>query len=300
MHNDQVITDEYQPPRPLLPVVLGLIIGIAFQEYLRLGLTPLLCGTIILFGLFVLLFVFKKATTLRYLVIFALCILAGALRLNTYYETPTSHIKHLIGEFIPVRLTGTIINEPQIYQTDEESEEEDETALRQPRQPGGSFIIKVNQLSWRGVSETVSGVVKVNCRYFVPSVAYGDEVELLGLLYTPYTPTNPGQFNYARYLARQNIYKLFKVSKLEDIKAIAKNRGCPFIQVTYRVRNYLGQFIDERFRSGQANLLKALLLGRRESLPDDLEDKFIQSGTIHALSVSGLHVGVIVFVVFWC
>jgi len=263
------------------------MLGIVLQEYLGIGHGYLFSCAVSLVIIFLVLFLTKRLGPLRWLVILALCVLVGALRLNIYYDTSANHIKNLKGEFLPMRLVGTVVSELKVYQSEKYYQQR------------SNFIVKLNRLNWRGESDVVSGLVKVNCRYFTPQVDYGDQVELLGLLYTPYPPTNPGQFHYARYLARRNIYKMFKVSKPEDIKVISRGKGNPLRQITYGVRQSLSKRVDERFRADQAGLLKALLLGKREAVSDDLEDKFVRSGTIHYLAVSGLHVGIIVFIFFW-
>lgn len=40
-------------------------------------------------------------------------------------------------------------------------------------------------------------------------------------------------------------------------------------------------------------LLKALLLGYREDLPDTREESFVRTGTLHVFAISGLHVGIL-------
>ena len=42
-----------------------------------------------------------------------------------------------------------------------------------------------------------------------------------------------------------------------------------------------------------AGLLRALLLGYREDLPDEREESFARTGTLHVFAISGLHVGII-------
>jgi competence protein ComEC len=46
-------------------------------------------------------------------------------------------------------------------------------------------------------------------------------------------------------------------------------------------------------------LVKAILLGLRDELEPDQNQAFVQSGTIHALAVSGSHVGIIYIAVLW-
>ncbi|MFM8379179.1 MAG: ComEC/Rec2 family competence protein, partial [Planctomycetia bacterium] len=54
----------------------------------------------------------------------------------------------------------------------------------------------------------------------------------------------------------------------------------------------------ERHCAGRAGLAAALLLGSREALPTDDTRKYMVTGTIHILSISGLHVGILAYGLF--
>jgi competence protein ComEC len=49
----------------------------------------------------------------------------------------------------------------------------------------------------------------------------------------------------------------------------------------------------------RAGLAAAVLLGAREELGDDQQNDFLVTGTVHILSISGLHVGILALVLFW-
>ena len=48
-----------------------------------------------------------------------------------------------------------------------------------------------------------------------------------------------------------------------------------------------------RVPARHAGLLFALLLGERGEIPEDLQDAFKETGTMHLLVISGVHVGII-------
>jgi competence protein ComEC len=56
--------------------------------------------------------------------------------------------------------------------------------------------------------------------------------------------------------------------------------------------------LDEHLSPVRAPLASALLLGSRESLPRDEADDFLATGTVHILSISGLHVGLLSLALF--
>ncbi|MBM3262198.1 MAG: DNA internalization-related competence protein ComEC/Rec2 [candidate division Zixibacteria bacterium] len=64
------------------------------------------------------------------------------------------------------------------------------------------------------------------------------------------------------------------------------------------LRNNIEHTIDATLDGTAAPLLKGLLLGRKHQLPEDLTDAFSITGLTHILSVSGLHVGLLIFILW--
>lgn len=58
------------------------------------------------------------------------------------------------------------------------------------------------------------------------------------------------------------------------------------------------QVLRRHLSPEQAPLAAALLLGSRESLPREESVEFLVTGTIHILSISGLHVGFLALAMF--
>ncbi len=61
--------------------------------------------------------------------------------------------------------------------------------------------------------------------------------------------------------------------------------------IVYPVRQYVLRIIDSALDGQSAALLKALLVGVRGDVDNDIRDAFANAGVIHVLAVSGLHVG---------
>ncbi len=51
--------------------------------------------------------------------------------------------------------------------------------------------------------------------------------------------------------------------------------------------------IRDTFEARDTGMLNALLLGQRRALDDELNDAFVQTGTVHLMVISGFHVGII-------
>ena len=80
-----------------------------------------------------------------------------------------------------------------------------------------------------------------------------------------------------------------------DIRRLEQDAGYRLVQICYEARNYfagvlsrgLGEFPDH------VAILHALLLGYSGGMPDELQESFSLTGTLHIFAISGLHVGVV-------
>jgi competence protein ComEC len=131
------------------------------------------------------------------------------------------------------------------------------------------------------------------------SINYGDEL-LIPANYKPADPPyNPGEFNYKRYLANQNIH--FEVFLFQgQYTVIATNTGNPFITYALRLRRELVAKIRLNIHDPQAAAVAStLILGYRTDLSNDVLQAYSQTGTVYVLTVSGAQVAVIYFILIW-
>ena len=294
------------PPAPLLPLSIAFICGIVLADS-RLINSPatllLLAGLVVAFGI---LYLVNRLKGIRIIIVLLICLCAGVLRSIQFNELPPDDIAHLQADDVIMRVKGTVVTEPWLTtedggrksETGSQTEEERDTYSRRLR---GAFVISAETVSipTRPDKETsITGLIRVSFSDFVPEVKYGDRVEILGLIDEPRSPTNPGQFDYRRYLARQQIYKIISLKKPEDLKIVASSGGFP-VGLIYNIRRSLSTAIEKDFTGDEAGMLKALLLGERADVSQPVNDKFLKSGTIHILSVSGLHIAMVIGIFWW-
>jgi len=125
------------------------------------------------------------------------------------------------------------------------------------------------------------------------AIYYGDEL-LIPAKYNPIEPPyNPGEFNYKKYLANQNIhYQAFLYPK--QYKVIAQNTGNPVIAYSLRLRQRLVEKFKRNMHDTSAiAVASTLILGYKADLSNDVLQAYSKTGTIHVLSVSGAHVAII-------
>ncbi len=104
---------------------------------------------------------------------------------------------------------------------------------------------------------------------------------------------NPGGFDYVRWLAFQDIYCICHVSTDQRVCRMGAAKNTSFLRSIDELRARVRETID-RFASPPANfVLRALILGERKLIPEDIRESFNRSGTAHILAISGLHIGIV-------
>ncbi len=119
-----------------------------------------------------------------------------------------------------------------------------------------------------------------------PALPYGTRVEFAGRPRSPRNFRNEGAFDIEAYWADRQIF--WTVSTRQLIPQPGQC-GSTFSATLYQVRGWLLRRIDLYFGE-QAPQAAALLLGESANLDRAWTDRFRETGTYHALVVSGTHV----------
>jgi len=125
---------------------------------------------------------------------------------------------------------------------------------------------------------------------------YGMGIRLNGVIDKPFSAGNPGQFNYQAYLAQQSIYWNIKVN---DVSQVQTNNGKPLFHHLFLLKEKMLNQIDVLFEQPQAGFIKAILLGEREDLDEEIREAFSILGLSHLLAISGLHLSTLAFLLYW-
>ena len=168
--------------------------------------------------------------------------------------------------------------------------------------PAGSamrFPMRVERILSDGGWVEVDGAALVTARPSAqaagrrdpPHIRYGDRLLLEGPLTAP---PELDEFDYPAYLARQGIGS---VMSFPSVTVLQEKQGDRLRSALFSVRRSLHASLGRSTPEPTASLGQALLLGMRETIPDEVLDDFRATGTSHLLAISGLHVGILMALV---
>ncbi|MHB8383444.1 MAG: ComEC/Rec2 family competence protein, partial [Candidatus Binataceae bacterium] len=129
----------------------------------------------------------------------------------------------------------------------------------------------------------------------------GDIIRLTGRLRFPRNDGNPGEFDYQGFLARAGIAATITAREHSYGTAAFSIIGYrrPFIaDAIENVRERIGAFFDANLLDPERAEMRALVIGDRGGISEELRDRFARTGMAHLLVISGLHLSFVAAAVF--
>ena len=152
----------------------------------------------------------------------------------------------------------------------------------------------------------INDEIKFLCRFrgskkeqlkFYNEMKPGFRLEIKGTYTKGKEKRNPGEFDYNAFLNSKGIVGTITINKLDEIKIINDNPDF-FDNLIFQSRRFVDSQIKSLYDKTTAGLLRGLLLADRSEINYETKTRFINSGVIHVLAVSGLHVGFIAVIFF--
>src|SRR2546422_6471146 len=123
----------------------------------------------------------------------------------------------------------------------------------------------------------------------------GAEMNFFGTAEPIPPPRNPGEFDMRSYLARRDVRRMLFVRYPEDGALIRHLGGNPILHAAQKSRAWMQNALCRGLETAPdvQNFLSGIVLGLRHQSPEDIEEPFQQTGTLHLFAVAGLHVGIV-------
>ena len=263
--------------RPLAIIAIFFVLGVALARFLPdpIGFPRMAAVTLI----FILAsFIFYRSRRLSNIFLFLSVTLIAILWYVNSNMYPDSHIGDFLGEeTLKTDMVG-IIKSPVLS--------------RKPYygKINSTYLFYVEAIKAEGDTWfSVEGMAQVRIQT-EKDYRYGDRLLVKG---TIKKPKKGASFNYREYLQRQNIFALINTKENNVTLLTHSYKTNPILKNTYLVREKLKNQIIKKMPLETGSFLRAILLGDRSELPKHIQTAFKNSGTMHILAISGLHVGLI-------
>jgi len=266
---------------PMLRVLLPLTIGILWQYYFNISLSQ----SLLLFMLGILVLVFYLLLNLASKFFFswvsglAIQLLFISLGSGLLFVKNSKNHPGWIGHYLQQsRLFILTIKEPLIERS---------KSYKTLAKADFAFI----NHKWEPVEGDVLIYIKKGPATL--SIEPGLQIILNGDLQPIPNSGNPASFNYQRYCAFQNIFAqvFLKGNEFEFLsKETNFSLNCWLANTRLKVLSILRKYVD---KPNQISIAEALLIGYREDLDRDLVAAYSNTGVVHIIAISGLHIAMI-------
>lgn len=197
----------------------------------------------------------------------------------------------LTEEAVPARVRGRVETEPMLVRGSQDP-------LRTFGTKDATKLVLAVE-AWRLAEDwqPASGRVQATVPATPSEVHVGDVIEVPGLLAKPARPSNASDFDYAGQLRDQGIHAVLN-APAETSGVVVVARGWPGSLFGWlgKIRAWGTAVLAENLPREQANLATALLLGDGSGMTGDDWDKYMQTGVLHVLAISGQHLMVLALV----
>ncbi|MBS9767639.1 MAG: ComEC family competence protein [Flavobacteriaceae bacterium] len=259
---------KYIPTHLTLFLIIGIIVGNAFSfpvEYLF--------GSLLLVSL--LLFFFKRKASKSFyptytftVVSWLLCFVVGITTISLQKpENKKAHYSHFLAEK-PQKITLEVTD-----------------ILKSSKKYHKAYakLLSVDNKQTKG--RVIVNIPKKD------SITIGQQLLAKSEIVPIFSPKNPYQFDYKKYLQYNDIYhQLFLKEHFYKTLKINDNIFYYLAKWRQKITSY---FSENGMQKENLSIVKALLLGRRQSISKELKQSYSDAGVIHILAISGLHIGII-------
>lgn len=208
----------------------------------------------------------------QYMIVVAVCfasVFLGVVRVEMTAYKNTSLLDGYVGE--TVSLIGNIVDEPG------------------HREKYQRIIFEVDTV------EDVSVATGIRILLYAPhepGFRYGDIIEVEGVLKTPenFVTDTDREFDYIHYLSKDAIYYTMSYATIV-LQDHAPRSGIQ--EKLYIFKNALIKHIENVIPKPESTFLAGITLGARDGLPENVQQKFITTGTVHIVALSGYNISIV-------
>lgn len=285
---------DFWPRHPLLLLAIAAGIGIAIDAGLSLEFQTrsMLWGGVAVGSC--VLFAFPTAVLKRVAVVLGVASLAGLWHGYNDFAYQTASIGHYAAEYSEPAILEGSIDRPVVIR----------------RNPLADSVRGRDQSPWQSVIELATARIRVGddfvpcsgramvvCSGRLDHLLPGDVIRVHGALAKIVAPSNPGENDLRPVYRRRGIHARIDVARETQIEVIG--RHFDFDRRIAIIATESRELLLKHTGESSGPLAVALVIGQRDFVDPETRDLLLITGTAHLLSVSGLHLAIVIVLASW-
>lgn len=279
---------------PLVPVAVSATIGLVLDRYVGVPsvLNWLLLAACAIAWLVALLSQRKFAPVFLWLA-------AGLLAAQYHHLHRHAYADDDIGHFATdepklVRLRGVLVEGPTTYLSNKSD------PLVAFLRPDATYaVVETTAIETQNGWQPITGKLRLGLQGVYDHIHCGDSIEFVGWLQTPPEPANPGEWNRREMLRDRRILAEVHVRKSADAVSRTDSSWSLSTEALFsKVRHWGSGALQRRLPPEKSRIAQALLLGENSAMESADWDRYIRTGVVHVLVISGQHLVILAFF-FW-
>lgn len=270
-------------PYPFVRIVFffvaGILVGIYLPEIAPINFTYILFGTLVVLFVAVSYLRSKEKINIINPGVIGLSVVLIAGYIQVYHSTDYQNHDHFIHDTDTIRYYQAVI-------------------IRQAQEKENSWKVEaeVERVQFQNgdwSARTGKVLLYFPKKEFSTAYQYGDKLLIKGGPYLVEGPANPGEFDYKKFLTFRKIYHQHFVRN-GDALQIGHQPPNHVMEYSIRARVWADEALKRNIKGDREQATaSALVLGVTDGLDNELIGAYAATGSLHVLSVSGLHVGII-------
>ena len=165
-----------------------------------------------------------------------------------------------------------------------------------------TMVVAVQWVQKADTRQLVQGRLRLTWREPDTDVFRGDTMTVRTRLRRPFGTRNPGGFDYGAYLRARGIHVVATVKGPKRVRVHPPAAFDVGPWAWHRIdqwRNQVRQAVNATLQQPARGLFLGTIVGEQRNLPADVRDDFVTTGTVHIISISGSHLGLLAFLSFF-
>ncbi len=164
-----------------------------------------------------------------------------------------------------------------------------------------TMLVDVAAIGEGATKKIVQGFLRLTWRDPSRAVHRGDTMTVRARLRAPFGTRNPGGFDYGTYLRQRGIDAVAMVRGPDQIHLSPPTSIHPMTFLWNKIdqwRNKVRQVVLTSLTDPARGLFLGMIVGEQSYIDQDVRDDFMTTGTVHIISISGSHLGLLAFLSF--